>query len=316
MQLCSLAHVGIANNAENVQLVSHMDSAAYAVAVAGNDAYLAHRARLKVVDVSNPASPTELGACDVPGVIWDVGVTKEHAYVADGHDGLRVIDVSDPAHPTEVSSCHTPGSAQDVAVTERYAYIAAAGAGLIVIDISNPAHPTVTGVDDTHSLGAVAVAGKYAYAVRYAGMTVIDISDPARPVTVGSKTLGYTTDVAAAGEYAYLTDGRYPRLIVVDVSDPTEPREAGSLVVPGLEAQGPRAVAAAGGYAHLACYDGLRVVDISDPAHPTEAGFYDTPSYPTKVAVAKGYTFLADGDDGLFILQYIRSTCHLPLVFN
>ena len=105
-------------------------------------------------------------------------------------------------------------------------------------------------------------------------------------------------------------------MILVDVSDPTDPVQVGSLYVPGDESQGPVSAAIAGGYTYLACYDGLRVVDVSAPSHPTEAGFYNTPSYASKVTVAKGYTYLANRDDGLFILQYVHSTCHLPLILR
>ena len=58
---------------------------------------------LRVIDVSDPAHPTEVGSWDT-GTGRRVAVSGTYAYVAAGGGGLRVIDVSDPAHPTEVGS--------------------------------------------------------------------------------------------------------------------------------------------------------------------------------------------------------------------
>ncbi len=63
---------------------------------------------LRVVDVSNPAQPREVGFYDTPGWAEGVAVSGAYAYVADG-DGLRVVDVSNPAQPREVGFYDTPG---------------------------------------------------------------------------------------------------------------------------------------------------------------------------------------------------------------
>jgi len=74
------------------------------VAVSGTRAYVAvGPAGLRVVDVSDPADPVELGAWDSPGYAEGVAVSGSYAYVADGPYGLRVVDLSDPAHPTPVA---------------------------------------------------------------------------------------------------------------------------------------------------------------------------------------------------------------------
>ncbi len=40
---------------------------------------------------------------------WDVTVSGDYAYVADGRSGLRVISVGDPEHPEEVGYYDTSG---------------------------------------------------------------------------------------------------------------------------------------------------------------------------------------------------------------
>ncbi len=81
---------------------------------------------LRVIDVSNPAAPVEIGALDTPDCAYDVEVVGDLAYVADSRiSGLRVIDVSNPAAPVEIGALDTPeSSARDVEVVGGLAYVA------------------------------------------------------------------------------------------------------------------------------------------------------------------------------------------------
>ena len=119
-----------------------LDSAG--VAVSGITVYVADgpSGGLRVVDVSDPNSPTEVGSYDTPGWANDVAVAGTIVYVADWNSGLRVVDVSNPTSPTEVGSYDTPGNAQGVAVAGTTAYIADGYGGLRVVDVSNPSSLT------------------------------------------------------------------------------------------------------------------------------------------------------------------------------
>ena len=59
----------------------------------GDFAYVADRdSGLRIIDVSNPAFPVEIGAFDTPDEAYDVEVVGDLAYVADRYSGLRIID--------------------------------------------------------------------------------------------------------------------------------------------------------------------------------------------------------------------------------
>jgi hypothetical protein len=108
-------------------------SYAYDVAVAGSYAYVADGyAGLRVIDISDPTAPLEVGSCSTPGDAHGVAVAGSYAYVADGSGGLRVIDVSDPSALAEVEYWDTPGRASRVAVAEGYVYLGDGGWGLLV----------------------------------------------------------------------------------------------------------------------------------------------------------------------------------------
>ena len=73
------------------------------VVVSGRRAYAAAvDAGLRVLDISDPAHPHEVGAYDTPQSAWGVAISGTLAYVAASVAGLRVVDVSDPAHPREL----------------------------------------------------------------------------------------------------------------------------------------------------------------------------------------------------------------------
>ena len=94
------------------------------VTVAGDYAYLAAwRRGLRVVDISNPKKPKEVGACRVPGDAKDVAVAGGYAFVAAQEGGLRVLDLVSPASPKEVGSCPSRGHTVAVTLAGKRAYV-------------------------------------------------------------------------------------------------------------------------------------------------------------------------------------------------
>jgi hypothetical protein len=102
--------------------------------VSGNYAYVADGgAGLRVIDVSNPTNPREVGFFDTPGTARGVYVSGNYAYVADAGAGLRVIDVSNPTNPREVGFFDTPDFAWGVYVSGNYAFVSDMSGGLFIL---------------------------------------------------------------------------------------------------------------------------------------------------------------------------------------
>ncbi len=103
---------------------------------------------LKIVNVSDPASPRLVGSYDTPGdatKVWIRGVSANttYAYIADGGKGIRAIDASDPASPVDfdpVLTYDTAGFASDIAVNQTgdMVIVGDGSAGLTMISISDP----------------------------------------------------------------------------------------------------------------------------------------------------------------------------------
>jgi len=290
--------------------------------VSGDYAYVTSLySGLRVVDISVPSNPTEVGFYDTPGLARGVAVAGDYAYIADGYDsGLRVVDISSPSSPSEVGFYDTPGEAFCVAVAGDYAYVGDGGPGLRVVDISSPSSPSEVGFYDTPGYAdGVAVMGDYAYvADGYSGLRVVDISNPSNPSEVGFyDTPEFAENVAVAGDYVYVADW-YGGLRVVDISVPSNPTEVGFYDTLG-DAED---VAVAGDRAYVIGGSGLQVFDISDPSNPSEVGIYDTPGQGFGVAVARGaspghtYVYVADTDGGLIILSHAHMYIYLPVIMR
>ncbi len=258
--------------------------------------------RMRVLDLQNPAAPTELGSVEVNGNPNDVAVASGRAVVALGWGPVAVVDLSDPAHPTTLGTVDTPGNPQSVAVSGDYAFVADLDGGLRVIDVSSPAQPGEVGsaaTDDRAS--GVAVAAGYAFvADGSAGLLVFDVSVPSSPTRVATLELpGIALDVVVDGGYAVVA-AYYSGVHVVDVSDPVHPALRATADMNGYA----RRVEVVNGLALVAnSFEGLVVLDVSDPDHPAVIGSARTPGEGWDVAVNGDRALLADGAAGVTVFD-------------
>ncbi len=280
------------------------------VYVVDNYAYVAAGgAGLRVVDVSDPAVPLEVGTYKPPGGAEGIYVAGKYAYVTDGY-GLRVVDVSAPAVPLQVGGYDTPGLALDVYVAGGYAYVADWASGLRVVDVSDPAAPAEVGAYDTPGFTRdVYVAGSYAYvADGGAGLRVVDVSNPAAPVEAGAyDTPGYAGGVYVPSTGAVLSSskGSGRRSTGLDAGVASNP-STGSEPALSLP-KGRRYAYVADGSA------GLRVVDISDPIAPVEVSAYDVLGDATRLHVTGGHAYVVTDDAGLRVVDVSDPTVPLEV---
>jgi hypothetical protein len=93
-------------------------------------AYLGSGDRLKILDVTNPAAPTLVGATEPLGVVInDVALQGPYLYLA-AIDGLTVVTAANPATPVVVTTAALPAPALSVATQGNRVYVAAGDAGL------------------------------------------------------------------------------------------------------------------------------------------------------------------------------------------
>ena len=162
-------------------------SRATGLALSGNYVYLLDSKILRVIDISNPSSPSLKTSYTYPdgGQVDEAKIVGNKIFLASITTGLVVLDISTPTNPTFVGSSDA-FDARDVAVSGIYAYVTDLKNGLKVFDISDPSNPTmVSNVDNsTQNLYGIEIYEDKAFLSAQDGLDVFDISTPASPIEI------------------------------------------------------------------------------------------------------------------------------------
>lgn len=245
------------------------------VAVVGTTLYVAGtNFGLRILDVTAPAIPINLGGRTTLGTPRGIMVVGGYAYLAEGATGLEIIDVHDPTALTRTGTYNTTGAANDVFVAGSYAYVADGSAGLQVLQLSNPGPPARVGGYDTpgEALGVVVTNGYACVADGRRSTTsgsvgsfqLINVQTPSAPTLAGSYDLTDCRNVAARGSYAYVADLNIG-VAVLNLSTPATPDELSTLNTYGFAEH----VAVSGNVACVAEREnGLRIFDVTDANTP------------------------------------------------
>jgi len=232
-----------------------------ATAISGNHAYAGTFWNgLRIIDVSNPLQPVEVGSCD-SGTCEAVTVTGDHAIVLKG-DGLNIWNVSDPGQPVFESSFG----------------------------------PHIVHRNSLASSGTIVCAGDMD--VHSPSLLVVDITDPHAPTeisTIGTK--GFLYRMAVSSTVGYLANA-WSDLLTIDLSDLTEVVELG--MSNEESSFGSFDVAIRGSYAYMACGSGgLMVFDVGNPAQPESIAAIDqNTDFIGRITIAGDYAYVIDGYSG------------------
>jgi hypothetical protein len=141
----SLRVLDVSNPASPSQVES-ISGGISALAAAGNTLFAGTvNNRLIVYDISQPASPSQQASLSLPGLPIELAISGSLLLVADSTGGLLVYNITIPSAPVLLSQTTPSTSVTDVAVDGNLALLAAWDGGLVVVDITNPVAPQVVG---------------------------------------------------------------------------------------------------------------------------------------------------------------------------
>jgi hypothetical protein len=202
-----------------------------------------------------------------------------------------------------VSQTQTHGYAHDVFVREPYAYIADGQAGLTILDVEEPQEPAIVGniMDTTNEAWGVTVEDGYAY-VAYGRRTlwIADVSNIDSLKAVG--WLGYMSP--AFGEAIRVRDSlayiaALSQFNIVNITNPRSP----ILLYQRLFPASVRGVTLIDSFALISCEQlGIYIFDVRLDSLKI-VGWFDTPGNARDVFVQDSLAFIADGADGLVIIN-------------
>ena len=281
----------------NVELVSHLGGNNYDVAVAGNYAYLGQGQDLVVLNITDDTKPLEEGRIATPSIVYGITVSGDHAYVANGDDGLTVLNITNASSLRIIGNNATDGIAYSVEISGEHAFVITSN-GLSIMDISDPSSPELISSYGTDEMSGIAISEGYAYVISkgeldgedYYSLRILNVADPKAPRLTGSYDIGEGGSVAVEGDYAYVSSGS--GILIIDITDPEETLFAGSYETGDIVSD----IVVSGNHAYLTGYS-LSILDITDPEAAALVGSYDIGD-AQDVAVAEGHAYVISAVDG------------------
>ena len=304
-------------------------------------AYVVRRDGLKIVDVSDPTAPIQVGSASVMSGN-DVKLIERadgvlFALTSSDVAGISVFDVSDPTDPTRVYQFGVipDGPFSELGVHTIFIegtrlYITQQG--VKVYDISDPSSPQLLGrywlpvdggyVHDMYVQDSIAYLDYWDN-----GLVVVDLTDVDAPRWLGAFD-SYADHMTSHSNWVTRAGGRlvsvhgderidaHVRIVDVDPASAEFMQEIGSYQT--QRAVSVHNIMAYGDLAFVTYYqDGLRVLDLSDPTEPREVAHYRTydaadPSYGSSIyegAIGVDYDpasrtmYVVDTHRGLFVLR-------------
>ncbi|MEO0076159.1 MAG: SdrD B-like domain-containing protein, partial [candidate division WOR-3 bacterium] len=233
-------------------------------------------------DLSTPTNPDTFTYYNVTGErVYDIYVSGDYAYLANGASGLRIINISDPEQPQEVGNYPTPDSAFGVSVIYPYAYVACRDAGLRIINVSGMVPPYEVGAyvcENARKVFTVqTVLNTYAYVVGgFYGFLILDVTMPSNIDSIGSY-YGFASDITVRNNLAYVSVTHWePGLHIVDISTPSIPTRIGYFP---LDTKSTSRLYLNNNLIYLTHHYATTIIDVSTPQSPVRIGSINTRSY-------------------------------------
>ncbi|MBM3314336.1 hypothetical protein FJY71_00645, partial [candidate division WOR-3 bacterium] len=268
----------------------------------GARAYVADfAAGLRVLDVSDPTTPRELGGIDS---VWTdcetVVAADSFAFVSWPQPPLfRTVLVSDPAHPAFVGGLNPETNPKDMVLRDTLLYLAGR-LRFKVINVARPRSPVLVGSCNAGDLNeaGLCLRDTLAYFVGpFSGLQVFSIADPTGPrlITTLGGLRAWGCDVVDTLLYVGGFDNY---LRIWSVADLAHAYELGSAPVPGSGAD----VKVRGRYAYVATAD-LAVVDVLNPRAPVFVGTTEMPYEVWAIEFDSTHVYAACSGGGVAILD-------------
>jgi hypothetical protein len=246
----------------------------------------------------------------------DIYADGDDVWVADLLNGIRGIDIEDISKPALLNIVLP--NIRDMEISGSHMYASTEGNGFDIIDISNPKKPErVSKFMTSGNAQASRVDGNLAY-IAYAfgswGVRILDVTDKAKPVA--NKTWAYTEVDANSialfpgDEFIYITSDQAD-MKKIDVSDKTDMRSVASFDTPAdaiaIDVSASYIYAVDNTIGDAPEKEGLRIFEISIPNPESMlfnlTGFCTTPGEASDVFTYGGHAYVADGLEGLQIIN-------------
>ncbi|MBM3315308.1 hypothetical protein FJY71_05645 [candidate division WOR-3 bacterium] len=270
---------------------------AYDVAIDGNRAYVAdYVGGLRILDVSDPTRPVELGGYDsLESTCRSVVAADSFAFLGwNPNPFFRCILTSDPARPVVVGSGAVQTIPEDMVLRDTLVYLAG-NLRFNVVNVARPRQPVLVG---SCNLGGdvwdMDMEGDLAY-VTSSYFTIIDAARPDSPRVICQWERATAVDVVDTIAYQ-----AYGGLRTVSVANPTSPYLLDSVSVYDITSD----VIVIDTLAIVSGYK-LHLFNVADPRDIRKVGEWTAPGWGRRLRYSAPYIYAGCFGAGVCILETV-----------
>ena len=271
-------------------------------------------AGVAVFNVFQGMNPTAIAAVDTPGSAQAVACAGNRAAVADGAEGLAIVDLSDPPAAKIVHQISFNGtSVQAVTTANGMAYVGLRDGNVVQINIATGAEINRRLLPDV--VEDVAISGDYLYALTSSNLYAIHLAD----FSLIDSIRATSRAGLLLGRKRLFVDANTAYMTHRDGYDTANVSPFG-LLTPGTNGtsnqSGWRQIVSTGSGIALATVgvtnaggdgtDNVSLYDTSDPSQTDRfLAEFETPGVAHSLALYQGLAYVADGEAGLQIINYL-----------
>ena len=269
---------------------------------------------ISAFNVFNGMNPTIVAQVDMPGWAGAVACDDTLLAVADGDRGLAVIDIVDPPAATITHQIAFGSNARAVSASAGIAYVGLQSGDIVSVDLATGTR--LDSVSIGSSIEDLTIGSDYLYALTIGRVFAIPLSGGSLQIEGsaaspgGGQCCGRRLRLFAGGHALYATHNRGYNTF--DIDNPGHP----NLIAAGTTAQfGWKQIVPNGSGLAMAAVgpnlndDPPHDVSLYDVSDPTKTGVFltefPTPGIATAVSIFNGLAYVADGDAGLQVVNYL-----------
>jgi hypothetical protein len=296
---------------------------AYDIEVVDNIAYIADAdftwvepGELVIVNVTDPSNPVKLSSySNSQGFPCDICVKNDLAFIADQINGLEIINITDPLNPQKIVTNPTNTTMTvGVAIIEDIAFVADLISDIHIINITDPFNlRRLNLVSLVGACASIEIVDNFAYVIDHraslSGLKILDISNILNVVEVGSYMPNadfihpYISNELVIVVNHQLNTGE---VRILNISNPSNIQELSQFKG---ESVGQKCSVVNQTLCMTDSDFGIKLLDISNPAEPFVIGeYFDDSGIAFDAKIINNIIFVADGPDGLEILQMETTT--------
>ncbi|MHA2345192.1 MAG: LVIVD repeat-containing protein, partial [Candidatus Hodarchaeales archaeon] len=154
---------------------------------------------LKILNISDPSSPTKLHTVPKTSSVIDLQIHREFLFLGCHGNGVIILDVANPILPVRLGSfSKSAGEAYGVAGNRTHLYVADLQLGVYLLNITDPTHPVEIKQNGNTHPHDISFDGEFIYLADQ-DRKIIIFSSELTMLFSGSNVNGFQIPVLIAG---------------------------------------------------------------------------------------------------------------------